>query len=221
MAHRKGAIWTERLLLGLILASLGATLEPPLLVYRRSAVTPPALAPDPISSQSSPLDSTSAPTIAPSALSSPIDDKPLSHAVVQKPPEPAKILATPEDPTEKALGSLAKATAKEIEAGGQADRRGLALQTACESAVADSQRWKRREMLVRQQIAGLTERAAQLENAAESLDAERDVLARERDALESCVGEGEPAVRLRDIAVQRAHRYVAAADRPRMRGKWR
>ncbi len=27
MTHRKGAIWTERLLLGLILVSLGATLN--------------------------------------------------------------------------------------------------------------------------------------------------------------------------------------------------
>ena len=85
------------------------------------------------------------------------------------------------------MATLAKATTKEIEAGGQADRRSLALQAACESAVADSQRWKRREMLVRQQIAGLTERAAQLENAAESLDAERDVLARERDALKAAL----------------------------------
>ena len=42
-------------------------------------------------------------------------------------------------------------------------------------------------MLVRQQIAGLTERADELENAAESLDAERDVLAHERDALKAAL----------------------------------
>ena len=42
-------------------------------------------------------------------------------------------------------------------------------------------------MLVRQQIAGLTERAERLDRDAQSLDAERDVLARERDALKAAL----------------------------------
>ena len=41
--------------------------------------------------------------------------------------------------------------------------------------------------MVRQQIAGLTDRANQLESEAESLDAERDVLAHERDALKAAL----------------------------------
>ncbi len=50
---------------------------------------------------------------------------------------------------------------------------------------AESQRWKRREMLVRQQVANLARRADQLEHDALSADAERDVLARERDILKA------------------------------------
>ena len=42
-------------------------------------------------------------------------------------------------------------------------------------------------MLVRQQITGLTARADQLESAANLLDAERDVLAKERDALKAAL----------------------------------
>ena len=42
-------------------------------------------------------------------------------------------------------------------------------------------------MLVRQQITGLTARADQLESAASPLDAERDVLAKERDALKAAL----------------------------------
>ena len=53
--------------------------------------------------------------------------------------------------------------------------------------MAESRRWKRREMLVRQQIAGLAARADQLESAASTLDAERDVLAKERDALKAAL----------------------------------
>jgi len=189
MTHRRGAIWTERLLLGLILASLGATLNLLVIIHRHSAAKPPSPTPETTAPQPPPPDLTTTSTskIAQSALSSPNTDESPDHAVVQKPPEPAKAFSAPEDPTEKALRALAHATTKEVEAGGQADRRGLALQAACESAIADSQRWKRREMLVRQQIAGLTERAAQLESAATSLDAERDVLAHERDALKAAL----------------------------------
>ena len=75
MAHRKGAIWTERLLLGLILASLGATLNLLVLVHRHSAATPPSLAPDPISPQPPPPEATSAPKITLSIPSSSNDDE--------------------------------------------------------------------------------------------------------------------------------------------------
>ena len=69
----------------------------------------------------------------------------------------------------------------------QADRRASALEAARAASEAESRRWKRREMLVRQQIAGLTARADQLETAASALDAERDVLAKERDALKAAL----------------------------------
>ena len=85
------------------------------------------------------------------------------------------------------LAGLTKATGLEVEAAQQADRRASALEAAREASEAESRRWKRREMLVRQQIDGLTARADQLESAASLLDAERDVLAKERDALKAAL----------------------------------
>jgi hypothetical protein len=89
------------------------------------------------------------------------------------------------------LAALDTATAKEIAAGAQADHRAARLQEACDVALADSQRSKRREMLVRQQIVGLTERADRLDREVQFLDSERDVLARERDALKAALTKAE------------------------------
>ena len=45
-------------------------------------------------------------------------------------------------------------------------------------------------MLVHQQVAALSQRADKLEQEGITLDAERDVLARERDALKAAIGKG-------------------------------
>ena len=74
---------------------------------------------------------------------------------------------------------------RERDAASEADRRTATLEAAIRNSVAESQRWKRREMLVRQQVAKLNRRAEQLEQAVMTEDAERDVLARERDALKA------------------------------------
>src|SRR5262249_29521800 len=97
------------------------------------------------------------------------------------PPPPA------EDPTKKALASLGAATEKETKAAEEADLRASALEQGYRSAVAESDRWKRREMLVRQQIAGITSQAEKLENEANELDAERDVLERELDVTKAAL----------------------------------
>jgi len=189
MTHRKRAIWTERLLLGLILASLCATLNLLVVVHRHSETRAPSPTPD-STFQEPPLPvptATSPSNVARSDASSLNDVVSADSAVVQKLPESPIALTAPEDPTKKALAALETATTKEMEAGRRADRRTVLLQAACESAFAESQRWKRREMLVRQQIAGLTERAERLDRDAQSLDAERDVLARERDALKAAL----------------------------------
>ena len=180
IAHHGWAIRTELALLGLIIGTLAATCHLLLAIHRQAETT--TRLPDPQSTAAieQPLPR-SAGKIHPSSLVSP---KP---AIVQKPSQPVEVLPSPEDPTKKALAGLTKATGLELEAAHQADRRALALETASEASEAESRRWKRREMLVRQQISGLTARADQLESAASLLDAERDVLAKERDALKAAL----------------------------------
>jgi hypothetical protein len=103
-------------------------------------------------------------------------------AIAPKPPASTEALPPPEDPTKKAVTALVGATDRELDEARTSDRRALAMESARQASVAESGRWKRRELLVRQQIAGLADRASKLETEAEALDAERDVLARERDA---------------------------------------
>ena len=104
--------------------------------------------------------------------------------VAQKEPPPP---APEEDPTQKAIASLAAAKAKEIASAQAADEHASAMEGAYRSAVAESDRWKRREMLVRQQIAGINAQAEKLERDADALDAERDVLEHERDTTKAAL----------------------------------
>src|SRR4029077_12081477 len=90
-------------------------------------------------------------------------------------------------PTKKALASLSLATEKETKAAVEADRRASALDQGYRSSLAESDRWKRREMLVRQQIAGITAQAEKLERDADEFSAERDVLERELDATKAAL----------------------------------
>ena len=137
-------------------------------------------------------------------------------AVAPKPPEPVAAVPPPEDPTKKALAGMARATAREIEAGQQADRRALALEAAREASAAESRRWKRRELLVRQQIAGLAARADELENAVSALDAERDVLATERDALKAALSKAGRRSGFAVLPYKGPNWDLAAADRAGM-----
>jgi hypothetical protein len=183
IAHQKRAILTERALLALIVFSLAATFNLMLAIHRHTA--PIARPPDPsVAIAAEP--SAPAWSQAVNQSSTAIDSGPQT-ATASRPSEPAVVSPPPEDPTKKALAGLATATAQETEAGEQADRRAAALEVATQAATAESRRWQRRELLVRQQIAGLAARADDLENAASVLDAERDVLAHERDALKAAL----------------------------------
>ena len=188
IANHGGAIRTELALVAVIIGTLAATCNLLLAIHRHADIT--TQPPDPTSTiamQPPPPVSSEAGN-RPSSSANPIHPKP---PVVHKPPQPLEVLPPPEDPTKKVLAGLAKATVVEVEAAQQADRRASALSTARAASEAESQRWKRREMLVRQQISGLTARADQLENAASLLDAERDVLAKERDALKAAIAKAE------------------------------
>jgi hypothetical protein len=114
--------------------------------------------------------------------------EPLLSLVVQPPPiapKPAPAPSQPptpvEDPTPKILTRLASGTAEQTEAAAAADRRVESLDRARQVARAESDQWKRREMLIRDQISSLENRAQQIEAESEMIALERDVLARQRE----------------------------------------
>src|SRR5208282_3442021 len=122
-----------------------------------------------------------------------------TSTIVPAPSPPKAPSPPPEDPTKKALAELPATTAQEIEAARQADRRTELLEKARLNVVAESERWRRREMLVKQQVSALADRARKIDKQIDTLAAERDVLAKERDALKAAVtssqqGKGSYAV---------------------------
>ncbi len=162
MPHPKGAIWAERLLLAFILAALGGTLNLVVAVYRHAAIPSP--------SPRATVTGVSAPAKTPQPpplyfASSPKADMISQDASIEpergtspQPPEQPKQV-TAEELTEQAVARLSAAISTEIAALETADRRVQQLEAARKTAIAESQRWKRRELLVRQQIDGLSRRA--------------------------------------------------------------
>ena len=193
MRQRRGTIWTERALMVLFLAILAGALSLVMAVHRRAAATRSVA--ETVSTPPVQLDT--ATTNAPAN-----DPRPPSVATSTIVPAPSPRNAPsppPEDPTKKALAELAATTAQEIEAARQADRRTESLEKARLNAVAESERWRRREMLVKQQVSALADRARKIDKQIDALAAERDALAQERDALKAAVtksqqGKGSYAV---------------------------
>src|SRR5271157_1393730 len=193
MRQRRGTIWTERALMVLFLASLAGALNLVMAVHRRAAATRSEA--EAVSTPSVQVDT--ATTNVPA-----IDPRPPSVATSTIVPAPSPWKAPsppPEDPTKKALAELAATTAQEIEAARQADHRTESLEQARLNVVAESERWRRREMLVKQQVSALADRARKIDQQIDTLAAERDVLAKERDALKAAVtksqqGKGSYAV---------------------------
>ena len=193
MRQRRGTIWTERALMVLFLAILAGALNLVMAVHRRAAATRSVA--ETVSTPPVQLDT--ATTKVPAN-----DPRPPSVATSTIVPAPSPRNAPsppPEDPTKKALAELAATTAQEIEAARQADRRTESLEKARLNAVAESERWRRREMLVKQQVSALADRARKIDQQIDTLAAERDALAQERDALKAAVtksqqGKGSYAV---------------------------
>src|SRR5262245_14463652 len=191
MRQPKGTVWAERALVVLILASLAGTLSLVVAMHRcagtsRSATSSSTTPPIQSLSTSTKSESTR-PASTPSyslALTRVVDSKrqPLEYPGPPEPPKPAPLI---QDPTRKLLAELSAATLREVESANQADRRAVSLETARRAAVAESERWRRREMLVKQQIRNLARRAERIDREIDSLAAERDVLAREGDALKA------------------------------------
>lgn len=195
MRQAGGKIWVERATVILLMASLAGTVCLVISVHHRTRARlageeqfHAARLPEPAHPAAVP-----SPVIASSQSEAPptrVVEKP--RPSIPPPPTPA------EDPTRKAVAAIELAKAREIDAAIRADRRAEGLEKARQSAVAESERWRRREMLVKQQIASLAERARAIGRDIDALAAERDVLARERDALKAALardqGKGSHAV---------------------------
>ena len=169
---RRG-VRTERIVVGLLLICVAGTLNLVIVLHRRgtaSAPAPPAK-----------------PATAPVAAKPAASPSPPKVAQARKPAESPKPQPPPVDPTKKALAELEGATARELEEIKKADRRTEAMEKARQAAVADSARWRRRETLIRSQVASLTEKAKKIEQQVGEIDLERDALARERDALKAAL----------------------------------
>ncbi len=187
------AIWVERALCLLILASLAGTFNLIITIHRRARIDQHAEQPPSPDAVVRELPKAPEPPNSPPSPPTP------KIAVKKETPAPAQATEPPEDPTKKVLDELAVATAREVEAALEADRKAQAHERARQVAVAESERWKRREMLVTQQVASLSERARKIDQDIDKLADQRDVLARERDALKAAVtkaqqGEGSYAV---------------------------
>jgi hypothetical protein len=171
---RRG-VWSERLVVGLLVACLAGTLNLIVILHRRT--TTPAARPD-------------APVLVP--VPGAIAPLPKPAKVVQAPQirKAPEILPSPppaEDPTKKALAELEAATARELEEARKADRRTEAMEMGRRAAVAESERWRRRESLIRSQVASLAEKSQRIERQVDAIALERDVLAQERDALKAAL----------------------------------
>ncbi|MHB1561575.1 MAG: PspA/IM30 family protein, partial [Isosphaeraceae bacterium] len=176
MRHLKGAVWTERLLLVLIVASMAGTLNLVIAVHRRvRAIEADRTRPKAAVSDVKPPRPVLVAAPRPVLVAAP-------RPVPAPPPPPAK---PAEDPTVAILARIDRVIAREVEAAQEADRRAEAHEAAIRRSEAESQRWKRREMLVRQQVAALDRHADKAEIEVATLDAERDVLERERDILKA------------------------------------
>jgi hypothetical protein len=189
MTHPNASIWSERLLLALILASVCATLNLVRAIHRyaphehsRTETTPDQphstqVSPNSLTPQTAKSEQTSeAPTKTqkrPDSSDSEGSLKPIGNA--------------PQDPTKEKLAVLARAVQEELEATSQSDHRAEVTGAARRQAEAESRGWKRREALVRQQVSSLTAHAKRLEQSVKTLDAERDVLAQERDLLKAAL----------------------------------
>lgn len=197
--HRLGrTIWAERALMVLFLASMAGTVNLIVMVHRKAAVKTRVA--EPVAPAVEAVPTASPVKVTP--VAEPKDQPAPSPPIVSKPKAPAPAPAPslpPEDPTKKALAAIAAATAREIAEAEQADRRTEAFEKARAKAEDESKRWRRREMLVKQQVAALDEQAHKIDRQLDTLAAERDVLAAEHDGLKAALakakqGEGSYAV---------------------------
>lgn len=171
MTRPRPRIGSELLLVGLILGCLVGTWLFVVSMHRRAERHRKPVAVRP------------APAAAPVQAAAPSPPPP--PAPRPKPAPPPVVLV--EDPTRKVVARLGAEEAEQRLEAQAADRRAETLQRARHAALEESERWRRREQVVRGQVEALSERARNMEHEVDTLAMERDVLAHERDATKAAL----------------------------------
>jgi hypothetical protein len=172
MRRGRSGIGTELVPLVLILASLAGSLALVIAIHHRF-VTRSTLAKPPVAVVATPAPEPPRPKpiARPTEAPQPEVDEP------ETPPPPP-----PEDPTPKVVTNLVAAEAEQLLEASKADRKAAALEEARKAAIAESEKWRRRESLVRLQLDSLETKVHQLETQADEYALERDALEKEVDA---------------------------------------
>jgi hypothetical protein len=162
----------------LILAGLAGSLGLIVAIHRRSSVakkTPPVVV-------------AAIPSPAPKPLppAPPLAEPDAAVEEAEPPPPPQ-----PEDSTPKALARLTSAEAEQLLEASKADRKAEALERARKAALLESEKWRRREALVRLQLDSLDTKARTLEAQADELALERDALEQEKDARKAMAAQAQ------------------------------
>ena len=170
MSRPRSGIGAELVPLVLILAGLAGSLALIVAVHRR-ATAPKAPKPAVAVAPS---------TAPPAPRPAPIPVQPVAEPEPEEPEPPPP--PPPEDPTPKVIAKLTSAEAEQLLEASRADRRASALEEARKAAQLESEKWRRRESLVRLQLDSLDSKVKKLETEVDELALERDALEKELDA---------------------------------------
>ncbi|MDB5352293.1 MAG: hypothetical protein JWN86_3540 [Planctomycetota bacterium] len=159
---RQGAsrIGVELLLLGLVLGLLGGSVGLIIAVYRQRATE------------------SFAPVVA-AVVAEPEPEREATSRAEPPPPPP------PVDLTPERLGKIAAKLAEQKAVTDAIDRRAAAMEQAAAKALADAERYRARERLIRGEVASREADARRAEDEADALARERDILAEKRDEQRS------------------------------------
>jgi len=178
MTRPRLGIGSELLPVCLILATLAGSTVLVVSMHRRVAIAKKRAASPPVQ--------------PPKVATAPPVPSPVQLPPPPAPPPPEPTPAPPvEDPTHTALAHLGATEAEQLIEARAADRKAERLERATRAAQLDSQRWKRREQLVRSQIDSLSDRTRALEQEADALAMERDVLAHELDSAKAALARAQ------------------------------
>ena len=185
MGQPQGSIWTERALVLLVMASLAGTVNLVITVHRREAAKRISSEPIPACCYQAHRARSESHARSIEPHSSPNSRLRRRKFCLQT--HQSRRLRRRKIRQRRHLRSYNAGAMHELEEARKADRRAESLEQARQTAVAESQRWRRREMLVKQQLTTLAQKAHKIDREIDVLAAERDVLARERDSLKAAL----------------------------------